>query len=434
MVWWRVDLGRVYNIYSINILFKNYEGYVDRQRGRFAGFSLHVSNYDVSSIADIKASTLCYKDGPQLPPLNFTEICSVKGRYVIYYNERLNGVIYPEGYEVLNINTELCEVIVQGCKNTSLFGSNCDTPCPTNCKDSTCHIQSGVCSSCKPGWTGTYCNTTCGEGWYGVNCSQHCEGHCKDDMKCNHVTGQCDEGCATGWTGATCNKECSDGTYGYNCVNKCSGHCLYDSPCNKQTGHCDKGCSPGYTTDSACSKECPAGQFGFGCIKRCSEHCLIKDLCDHVSGECTNGCLDGFVGTHCNNSCLKGYFGTNCSQVCLPNCKPDTCRHTDGWCICAAGLTAKNCITENLLRKKNTSNSSMLVIGLSVSILINLIFIVCGSLICRGFATNRVTFTGSLLSCREKSVYQNSVVKSDETTTYQELYISDNTYQNTTIL
>uniref|UniRef100_A0A8W8NPB9 EGF-like domain-containing protein n=1 Tax=Magallana gigas TaxID=29159 RepID=A0A8W8NPB9_MAGGI len=120
MVWWKVDLGGVYNIYSINILFKNYDG--------------------------------------------------------------------------------------SGCKNTSLFGSNCDTPCPTNCKDSTCHIQSGVCFMCKPGWTGTYCNTTCGEGWYGVNCSQHCEGHCKDNMICNHVTGQCDEGCATGWTGTTCSK------------------------------------------------------------------------------------------------------------------------------------------------------------------------------------------------------------------------------------
>lgn len=24
-VWWKVDLGRVYNIYSINILFKNYD-------------------------------------------------------------------------------------------------------------------------------------------------------------------------------------------------------------------------------------------------------------------------------------------------------------------------------------------------------------------------------------------------------------------------
>lgn len=25
-VWWKVDLGKVYNIYSINILFRNYEG------------------------------------------------------------------------------------------------------------------------------------------------------------------------------------------------------------------------------------------------------------------------------------------------------------------------------------------------------------------------------------------------------------------------
>lgn len=27
VMWWKVDLGRVYNIYSINILFKNYNGY-----------------------------------------------------------------------------------------------------------------------------------------------------------------------------------------------------------------------------------------------------------------------------------------------------------------------------------------------------------------------------------------------------------------------
>lgn len=26
-VWWKVDLGRVYNIYTINIFFRNYEGY-----------------------------------------------------------------------------------------------------------------------------------------------------------------------------------------------------------------------------------------------------------------------------------------------------------------------------------------------------------------------------------------------------------------------
>lgn len=47
-----------------------------------------------------------------------------------------------------------------GCKNASFYGSNCNTPCPTNCKDSTCHILSGACFRCKPGWTGTYCNSS----------------------------------------------------------------------------------------------------------------------------------------------------------------------------------------------------------------------------------------------------------------------------------
>lgn len=85
-----------------------------RQRGRFAGFSLYVSDTNVSSISEIKSSTLCYKDIPQLPPLNFTTKCTEKGRYVIYYNERLDGVIYPGGYETQSVYTELCEVIVEG--------------------------------------------------------------------------------------------------------------------------------------------------------------------------------------------------------------------------------------------------------------------------------------------------------------------------------
>lgn len=54
------------------------------------------------------------KDGTELPPLNFTRVCTEKGRYVIYYNERLEGFVYPTGYEVNKLLTELCEVIVQG--------------------------------------------------------------------------------------------------------------------------------------------------------------------------------------------------------------------------------------------------------------------------------------------------------------------------------
>lgn len=91
--------------------FSNIEA---RQRGRLAGFSLYVSNIDVSSTVDIKSSSLCYKDGSQLPPLNFTSTCTMFGRYVIYYNERRREVTYPEKYELDNVFTELCEVIVNG--------------------------------------------------------------------------------------------------------------------------------------------------------------------------------------------------------------------------------------------------------------------------------------------------------------------------------
>ena len=58
-------------------------------------------------------TSLCYKDGPQLPPLNFTTTCITSGRYVIFYSERLDGVAYPQGYQLMAY-TELCEVIVQG--------------------------------------------------------------------------------------------------------------------------------------------------------------------------------------------------------------------------------------------------------------------------------------------------------------------------------
>lgn len=81
----------------------------NRQRGRFAGFSLYVSTTGV-----INGSTLCYKDGPQLPPLEFTTTCIQHGRYVIFYNERNDGVTYPNDYALENVFNELCEVVVLG--------------------------------------------------------------------------------------------------------------------------------------------------------------------------------------------------------------------------------------------------------------------------------------------------------------------------------
>ena len=64
-------------------------------------------------------SSLCYKDGPKLPALNFTTTCITSGRYVTFYNERLDGVTYPDGYADY-VNTELCEVTIHG-KNIYKF-------------------------------------------------------------------------------------------------------------------------------------------------------------------------------------------------------------------------------------------------------------------------------------------------------------------------
>ena len=85
-----------------------------RQRGRFAGFSIYISNN--SGIDD---GDLCYKSGSVLPFLSISVECFGFGRYVIYYNERFPGEVYPEGFEQSNVHTELCEVSVQG-KSTIL--------------------------------------------------------------------------------------------------------------------------------------------------------------------------------------------------------------------------------------------------------------------------------------------------------------------------
>nr|XP_022311255.1 uncharacterized protein LOC111116549 [Crassostrea virginica] len=191
-VWWRVDLGGVYNIYSVNILFKHYEGYEMRQRGRFAGFSLYISNS-----GDIDTSVLCYHDQTGLPSLNFTAICLSFGRYVIFYNERLNGVSYPEKYEVLNVFTELCEMIVYGCRYK------------------TCHIQSGTynLNVNLAGSADIVAKAECAEGRYGQNCTLKCSGHCRDNAACNHVTGQCLGGCDAEWRGSLCDVEQIDISY-----------------------------------------------------------------------------------------------------------------------------------------------------------------------------------------------------------------------------
>ncbi|XP_062610269.1 uncharacterized protein LOC134272047 [Saccostrea cucullata] len=202
-VWWRVNLGDIKSIYSIRIQFKNiWQQYIVRQRGRLAGFSLYIFN-----TTEIQSGHLCYKDGPELPLLDITNVCTNHGRYVIFYNERkIWEVYYPKDYET-SVVTELCEVDVMGCHTEGFYGQNCDLACPLHCQKRRCHIINGTCLGCTAGWIGDFCNTACSFGYHGMECKTRCTGYCLRGSSCNHVSGLCEYGCESGWTAPSCDQQ-----------------------------------------------------------------------------------------------------------------------------------------------------------------------------------------------------------------------------------
>lgn len=75
------------------------------------GFSIYVSN-TTSKIDGV----LCYKDNiftTETIPAVFNITCAVYGQYVIYYNERLSGLVYPHGYSKYAF-ADICELEVYG--------------------------------------------------------------------------------------------------------------------------------------------------------------------------------------------------------------------------------------------------------------------------------------------------------------------------------
>ncbi|XP_062571470.1 multiple epidermal growth factor-like domains protein 10, partial [Saccostrea cucullata] len=152
---WRVDLGSVVSISYINIFYRT-----DNNPGsyafRFAGFYLYVSN-----TTSKENGILCFHELQTVSgtPLQDQRInCSVYGQYVIYYNERLSGVVYPSHYSQSAFN-ELCEVEVYGCTTPGYYGEYCNQTCPVNCQRQTCDAITGNCvKGCLSGYQGPHCS------------------------------------------------------------------------------------------------------------------------------------------------------------------------------------------------------------------------------------------------------------------------------------
>uniref|UniRef100_K1QV60 Uncharacterized protein n=1 Tax=Magallana gigas TaxID=29159 RepID=K1QV60_MAGGI len=88
-------------------------------------------------------------------PSIFNTTCPVHGQYVIYYNERETGVIYPHGYQKY-VDADICEVEVYACQN-GFYGEGCSEISNDTCTG--CNNINGSCDSgCLQGWKGGFCH------------------------------------------------------------------------------------------------------------------------------------------------------------------------------------------------------------------------------------------------------------------------------------
>ncbi|XP_065942257.1 uncharacterized protein [Magallana gigas] len=211
--------------------------------------------------------------------------------------------------------------------------------------------------------------TKCPEGYYGENCQEQCS--CgQGSERCDHITGCY---CKPGWTGTLCETD----------INECNST---DNPCNSYTEECINNdgsficrCKEGFTNSandsckdidecnesSTCQHNCTNLQGSFECacttgyslendgrsckdIDECKEEtadCALNATCSDTDGGYTCTCRSGFEGDGKTCTvCPNFKYGVNCSNDCecvFNNTK--MCDHVTGECECSVGWTRTDC-------------------------------------------------------------------------------------------
>nr|XP_034318991.1 uncharacterized protein LOC117687041 [Crassostrea gigas] len=132
---WIVDLKKPRRIERINVFSRTDNLTWDKSNDftkKLLGFSIIVSN-----TTDRRDGVVCYQDTQYTAstiPDKVEIFCSVIGRFVFYYNERLPGIRYPKDYSKYAYG-DLCEIEVSGCP-VAEFGyenADCNIPCLAMC-------------------------------------------------------------------------------------------------------------------------------------------------------------------------------------------------------------------------------------------------------------------------------------------------------------
>ncbi|KAH9500324.1 hypothetical protein Btru_073756, partial [Bulinus truncatus] len=138
----------------------------------------------------------------------------------------------------------LCEVEIYSDCPMDRWGLECDQECKV-C-DSICRSDYGACGTLLSGDL-LQCTKSCDVGHYGTDCISPCPTNCKTG-ECDLQSGQCTAGCIPGYVGDHCENDesCKDTT-------KCEYQCHCDGRCLNSSGLCQ---SPG---------KCRKGWFGLRC-------------------------------------------------------------------------------------------------------------------------------------------------------------------------